>query len=74
MGISMAHVENALAEALATAHASDVAVYISSITRELRDIAGKHDLEFLAYLLAMAADEASAIVSSAGPQTATDPE
>lgn len=39
----------------------DTSDYIGGITRELRGMALKADLGFLAYLLAMAADEAEAI-------------
>ncbi len=45
-----------------TAEAAEAASYISTLTRELRGIAAKHDFGFLAYLLAMAGDEAQATV------------
>ena len=41
--------------------------YISQIAHELRIIASKADLAFLAYLLAMVEDEASASATEPGP-------
>jgi len=43
-----------------TDHAAEAAGYIGSLARELKGIAVKHDFGFLAYLLAMVAEEAEA--------------
>lgn len=45
-----------------TADAADAAKYIGTLTRELRGIAAEHDFGFLAYLLAMAGEEAQETV------------
>jgi hypothetical protein len=42
--------------------AEDTARYIGGLARELRTLAAKADLGFLAYLLAMVEDDAEAIV------------
>jgi hypothetical protein len=72
MGTHMAHIDKVLAEVAETADATEVATYIGSIVRELRDMATRHDLDFLAYLLAMTADEAGAVASGANRHQATD--
>lgn len=41
--------------------ARDAALYIETLTRELKRLAHSPDLEFLAYLLAMASEEARAV-------------
>lgn len=45
-----------------TAGTIEAVAYISGIARELRGMAVEHNLDFLAYLLAMADDEAQATV------------
>ena len=50
----------------------EAAEYIAALARELRTLAAKADLGFIAYLLGMVEDEASAAIrQSAGPRTGT---
>ncbi len=63
MGMTMAQAETAMEGIAQTAGSLEAAGYIGSMARDLGQIAAAHDLEFLAYLLAMAADEAGAILS-----------
>ncbi len=55
-----------------TAGAVEAAGYISSLASELREIALKNDLGFVAYLLAMAADEAKAVAGGRKHQAEPD--
>lgn len=53
--------------------AVDTTEYIGGITRELRGMALKADLGFLAYLLAMVADEAEAVTRRLRDEAVQDP-
>lgn len=55
------------------ASAVDTTEYIGGITRELRGMALKADQGFLAYLLAMVADEAEAISRRLRDEAVDDP-
>jgi hypothetical protein len=53
-------------------NAADTATYIGGLARELRAMAAKANLGFLAYLLAMVADDAEATARRIGERKAGD--
>ncbi len=55
-----------------TADAAEAAAYIASMARELREIAARHDLGFLVYLLTMTTDEAEAVVDRPDSRSESD--
>jgi hypothetical protein len=55
-----------------TADAAEAAAYIASMARELCDIAARHELGFLVYLLSMTTEEAAAIHGGSKPREESD--
>jgi len=55
-----------------TADAVEAAAYIASMARELSEIAARHELGFLVYLLTMTTEEAAAIRGGSKPREESD--
>jgi hypothetical protein len=55
-----------------TADAVEAAAYIASMARELCEIAARHELGFLVYLLTMTTEEAAAIRGDPKPRQESD--
>ncbi len=75
MGTIMAQTDRAAAEmseSAVAAEAAEAAAYIASMARELCEIAARHELGFLVYLLTMTTEEAAAIRGGSRPRQESD--